>query len=234
MQQLLILHNLHTDYVTIWSELRYLIGDKVVRLKWWVLVVKLDKWQWAGFSCGKIQCNSPVLGWNQTQNRTWNLEQLLTLVVELWNDKWGVTDYMLYDKFASFCNLPLNTVTLTSAYSLSPSFFHLVSPPPPPSLSPASPSPPSPSPPSPSPPSPSPPSPSPISLSPPSPSPTSPSPPLLSPPSALVPSGIVLFDYSPISNMYYTPANSQQSQIHCLMGSQIHRNISNKILTTSF
>jgi len=34
------LQNLHIQHITIESELRYLIGAKVVRLKWWVFAGK--------------------------------------------------------------------------------------------------------------------------------------------------------------------------------------------------
>jgi hypothetical protein len=57
-----MLHNLHIDHAMIQSELRYLVGAKIVNIKCRVLKIKLASFQWSGFSCGRIRSNSPVSG----------------------------------------------------------------------------------------------------------------------------------------------------------------------------
>jgi hypothetical protein len=74
------LDNLRLEHVTIRSELRYLIGAQVVRLKYRVFgVVNRPNCNGPGFWCGTTRCHGPVPGRNRTRNRTGNLDPLLTL-----------------------------------------------------------------------------------------------------------------------------------------------------------
>ena len=76
-----ILHNLHIDHVTIRSELKYLFGAKVVRLKCRVMVVKQAQLQRSGFAGGKTRCNGSVPVPTVTRNCTSGSEPLLKLTI---------------------------------------------------------------------------------------------------------------------------------------------------------
>jgi len=83
VEQVVKLHTLCTDHVTIQSELKYLIGAKVMRLKCRVYGGKTGLIAMVQILCGKNCCNGSVLVPTITLNCSSWLERLLTLSLAL-------------------------------------------------------------------------------------------------------------------------------------------------------
>jgi len=86
MKERLELHNLRTNRVTLWSELKYLIGVKVVMLQCRVFGGKTAHLQRVGFSSVKDHCNGSIPVPTHKRNCSSGLEPLLTLCPILWHN----------------------------------------------------------------------------------------------------------------------------------------------------